>query len=72
MFHVWLLYGRHSMEMQKMIGFGIKDCLTEASLEWKCLGKDIKDREFQLFNNKYERDFLRRSIEGSNCAALNR
>ena len=26
------IYARHSMEMQKMSGFGIKDCLTEASL----------------------------------------
>ena len=25
------IYARHSMEMQKMSGFGIKDCLTEAS-----------------------------------------
>ena len=25
------IYARHSMEMQKMTGFGIKDCLTEAS-----------------------------------------
>ena len=24
------------MEMQTMSGFGIKDCLTEASLGWKC------------------------------------
>ena len=32
------IYARHSMEMQKMTGFGIKDCLTEASLGWKCFG----------------------------------
>ena len=32
------IYARHSMEMQKMSGFGIKDCLTEASLGWKCFG----------------------------------
>ena len=26
------------MELQNMSGFGIKDCLTEASLGWKCFG----------------------------------
>ena len=26
------------MEMQNMSGLGIKDCLTEASLGWKCFG----------------------------------
>ena len=46
------IYARHSMEMQKMSGFGIKDCLTEASLGWKCFGTYNKDREFYTFNNK--------------------
>ena len=46
------LYARHSMEMQKMSGFGIKDCLTEASLGWKCFAKYNKDREFYTFNDK--------------------
>ena len=32
------IYARHSMKMQKMSGFGIRDCLTEASLGWKCFG----------------------------------
>ena len=40
------IYARHSMEMQKMSGFGIKDCLTEAILGWKCFGTYNKDREF--------------------------
>ena len=47
------IYIRHSMEMQKMTGFGIKDCLTEASLGWKCFGTYNKDREFYTFNDKY-------------------
>ena len=57
------IYARHSMEMQKMTGFGIKDCLTEASLGWKCFGKYNKDREFYTFNDKYVRDFIRKSIK---------
>ena len=60
------------MEMQKMSGFGIKDCLTEASLEWKSFGKYNKDREFYTFNDKYVRNFLRKSIKGGRVVALNR
>ena len=64
------IYARHSMEMQKMTGFGIKDCLTEASLGWKCFGTYNKDREFYTFNNKYVRDFIRKSIKGGRCGAF--
>ena len=60
------------MEMQKMSGFGLKDCLTEASLGWKCFGTYNKDREFFTFNVKYVRDFIRNSIKGGRVAALNR
>ena len=66
------IYARHSMEMQKMSCFGIKDCLTEASLGWKCVGKYNKDREFYTFNNKYVRDFIRKSIKGGRVGAFNR
>ena len=53
--------------MQKMSGFGIKDCLTEASLGWKCFGTYNKDREFFIFNDKYVKDFIRKSIKGGRC-----
>ena len=66
------IYARHSMEMQKMSGFGIKDCLTEASLGWKCFGNYNKDREFYTFNDIYVRNFIRKSIKGGRVAALNR
>ena len=66
------IYARHSMEMQKMSGFGIKDCLTEASLGWKCFGTYNKDREFYTFNDKYVRSFIRKSIKGGRVCALNR
>ena len=58
------IYARHSMEMQKMSGFGIKDCFTEASPGWKCFGTYNKDREFYTFNDKYVRNFIRKSIKG--------
>ena len=64
------IYARHSMEMQKMSGFGIKDCLTEASLGWKCFGTYNKDREFYTFNDKYVRSFIRKSIKGGRFGAF--
>ena len=38
------IYARQSVEMQKLSGFGIKDCLTEGSLGWKCFGTYYKER----------------------------
>ena len=67
---VAFIYARNSMEMQKMTGFGIKDCLTEASLGWKCFGTYNKDKEFYTFNDKYVRDFIRKSIKGGRCGAF--
>ena len=64
------IYARHSNEMQKMSGFGIKDCLTEASLGWKCIGKYNKNKEFYTFNDKYVRSFIRKSIKGGRCGAF--
>ena len=58
------------MEMQQMTGFGIKDCLTEASLGWKCFGTYNKEREFYTFNDKYVRSFIRKSIKGGRCGAF--
>ena len=52
------------MEFQKTSGFGIEDCLTEASLGWRCFGTYNKDREFDTFNDRNIRVFLRRSIKG--------
>ena len=66
------IYARHSMEMQKMSGFGIKDCLTEASLRWKCFGKYNKFKEFYTFNDKYVRSFIRNSLKGGKCGAFNK
>ena len=60
------------MEMQKMSGFGIEDCLTEASLGWKCLGTNNRYRELYTFNHKYVKDFIRKLIKGGRVAALNR
>ena len=82
--HVWEPYlrldvlclafknARHSKEMQKMSISGIEDCLTEASLGWKCFGTYKEDREFYTFKDKYVRDIIRKSIKGGRVAAFNR
>ena len=67
-----LKYGRHSMEMQHMCEFGIKNCLTEASLGWKCVGKYNKNRDIYTFNDKFVRDFLRKSIKQGKLSAFKR
>ena len=66
------IHAKHSMEMQKMRGFGIKDCLTEASLGWKCFGTYNKVKDFYTFNDKYVIDFIRKPIKSGRVAALNR
>ena len=66
------IYARHSMEMQKRSGFGIKDCLTEASLGWKCFGTYNKNKELYTFNDEYVRDVIRKSIKGGRVGAFNR
>ena len=60
------------MEMQKMSGYGIKDCLTEATLGWKFFGRYNENREIYNCNDKYVRDFIRRSINGGRVGAFNR
>ena len=73
--HVFCLafiYARHSMEMQNMSGFGVEDCLTEASLRRKSLGTYKKDREFYTFDDKYVRGFIIKSIKGGTVVPLNR
>ena len=45
-----------------MSGFGIKDCLTEASLGWKCFGTYNKDENFTLLTiNMLEISYVNRS-----------
>ena len=54
-----------------MSSYGIKDCLTEAILGWKCSGIYKKNREYYTFNYKYVRDFIRKSIKSGRVVALN-
>ena len=66
------IIARHSTEMQNRTGFGIKVCLREPSLGWKCFGTYKSGREFYAFNDKYVRNFIRKSIKGAGVADLNR
>ena len=65
------IFARRSMEMQNMSGHDIKECLTEASLGWKCFRKKYKDLEFLTFNYKNVRDFNRELVKSGRVSALN-
>ena len=56
----------------KKSDFGIKDCLTEASLGWKCFGTYNKDGEICSFNDKYVRDFICKIKKAGKLGAFNR
>ena len=64
------VYARHVMEMRNITGVSLKQCLTEAALGWSTLGRYIKDKELYTSNDKYVRDFIRRSIYGGRVIAL--
>ena len=63
---------RPSMEVQKVSGFDIKDCLTEAILGWKYFGNYKENRQLHTFNDKYVTDYIRKSVKSGRVAALNR
>ena len=71
MFCLGFTYAAHSIEMLTLSGIGIKYCLTEASLGWKCFG-ECKKVENHTFNDKCNRDFIRKSIKGGTVSALNK
>ena len=66
------IHARKSMKTPNKSGFGVKDCLTEASLGCKCFRTFKKDRKLYTMNDEYDRDFIGRSIKGGRVAALNR
>ena len=65
-----LVYARHSMEMKKISGVSVKECLTEAALGWSAFGKYIKDKTLYTSNDKYVRAFIRKTIYGVRVIAL--
>ena len=60
------------MEMQKISYFGVKGCLTEASLGWKCFRTYNKDRDFYTFDKQIVEDLFRELVKVAKVAALNR
>ena len=56
--------------MQKLSGFGFKDCLTEPSLGWICFGTHKKDQDFYTFHDKYVRNFITKSNKGRKITGL--
>ena len=60
------------MDLQNMGGFGIKDCLTEASLGLKFFRNYNKIREIYTFSDKCVGNFMRKLPKLGRVAALSR
>ena len=66
-------YARYSKGMEESTGFGMKNSLTLPSLANKyfnSLGEE-NDEPIYTYNDEFMRHFVRRSIKGGRCSALN-
>ena len=59
--------------MEKLTGFGMKNCLTLPSLANKFFNslRDENDEPIYTYNDEFMRHFVRKSIKGGRCSALN-
>ena len=59
--------------MEKLTGFGIKNGLTLPSLANKYFNslRDESDEPIYTYNDEFMRHFVRQSIKGGRCSALN-
>ena len=64
---------RYSKGMEELTGFGMKHCLTLPSLAIKYFNnlRDESDEPIYIYNDEYMRLFVRQSIKGGRCSALN-
>ena len=66
-------YARCAKGMEELTGFGMKNSLTLPSLannNFKNL-KDENDEPIYTYNDEFMRHFVRQSIKGGRCSALN-
>ena len=64
---------RYSKSIEELTGFALKNSLTLLSLankNFNSLG-DENDEPIYTYNDEYMRHFVRKSIKGGRCAALN-
>ena len=66
-------YARYSKGMEKLTGFGMKNSLTLPSLANKLFNslREENDEPIYTYNVEFMRHFVRQSIKGGRCSALN-
>ena len=66
-------YARYSKGMEELTGFEMKNCLTLPSLANKYFNslRDESDEPIYTYNDEFMRHFVRQSIKGGRCSALN-
>ena len=66
-------YARYSKGMEELTGFGMKNSLTLPALANKYFNslRDESDEPIYTYNNEFMRHFVRQSIKGGRCSALN-
>ena len=66
-------YARYSKGLEKLTGFGMKNSLTLPSLANKYFNslRDENDEPIYTYNDEFMRHFVRKSIKGGRCSALN-
>ena len=64
---------RYAEGMEDLTGFGMKNCLTLTSLANKFFNRlrDENDEPIYTYNDEFMRHFVRQSIKGGRCSALN-
>ena len=66
-------YARYSKGMEELTGFGMKNSLTLPSLANKYFNslREENDEPIYTYNDDFMRHFVRQSIKGGQCSALN-
>ena len=66
-------YARYSKRMEELTGFGMKNRLTLPSLANKFLNslREENEEPIYTYNDEFMRHFVRQSIKGGRCSALN-
>ena len=66
-------YARYSKGMEELTGFGMKNSSNLPSLANKYFNslKDESDEPIYTYNDEFMRHFVRKSIKGGRCSALN-
>ena len=66
-------YARYSKGIEELTGFGMKNSLTLPSLANKYFNslRDESDEPIYIYNDEIMRHFVRQSIKGGRCSALN-